>query len=43
MTAPEPGDAAPDVALLDQDGKDVALSAYWTEQPALVVFLRHWG
>jgi hypothetical protein len=43
MTAPGVGDPAPDSVLWDPDGEEVALSSFWRERPALVVFLRHWG
>ena len=29
--------------LPDVDGKFVRLGQFWAEQPAIVVFLRHWG
>ena len=43
MSAPEVGDVAPDGRLLDPEGRDVRLSATWTDQPAVVVFLRYFG
>ena len=40
---PQVGDPAPDFRLLDSDGREVALSEFWRERPALVVFWRHFG
>lgn len=37
------GDAAPDLELLEPAGERVALSSFWREQPALIVFWRHFG
>jgi len=37
------GDAAPDFDLLDHEGHERPLSAYWNGQPALVLFWRHYG
>ena len=37
MSGLKVGDAAPDISLPDQDGKQVQLSTYWAEGP-LVVF-----
>lgn len=40
---PQVGDPAPDLELLDQDGQSVSLSSFWGDQPALVIFWRHFG
>jgi peroxiredoxin len=37
------GDAAPDVTLRDENGEAAALSVYWQRQPAVLVFVRHFG
>ena len=37
------GDPAPDLDLLGPDEADVQLSDYWSRQPTVVVFLRHFG
>jgi peroxiredoxin len=37
------GDAAPDVPVVNADGDTLALSAVWTDQPSVLVFLRHFG
>lgn len=34
---------APDVQLLDADGRAVRLAALWARQPILLAFLRHFG
>ena len=31
------------VTLTDCDGRDVRLGSLWDKQPAVVVFLRHYG
>ncbi len=38
-----PGVAAPDLSLADDQGTVVALSDYWFESPALIMFWRHFG
>lgn len=38
---PQTGDPAPDVELLDTEGRAVSLSTAWGKRPAVVVFLRH--
>jgi len=43
VSGPEVGDIAPDAVLMDTDGRHVHLSASWTDQPAVVVFLRYFG
>jgi peroxiredoxin len=37
------GAIAPDVALSDQDGVVRSLSHYWSDQPLLLMFWRHFG
>ena len=43
MPSPEVGDPAPDVSVVDARGEGIALSTFWTERPAVAVFLRHYG
>ncbi|HEY6351846.1 MAG TPA: hypothetical protein VI636_20815 [Candidatus Angelobacter sp.] len=31
------------IVLPDVDGKKVSLGSLWADQPAVLVFLRHWG
>ena len=31
------------ITLPDVDGKLIQLGSLWADQPAVVVFLRHWG
>jgi len=40
---PDIGDAAPDFAYEDRDGKSRQLSELWADGPALIVWLRHFG
>jgi peroxiredoxin len=40
---PQSGDVAPDARLLDHTGAQVALSSFWQDRPALVLFWRHFG
>lgn len=40
---PQPGDAAPDLELLDTLNVRRRLSEFWADGPALLVFLRHFG
>lgn len=40
---PQPGDAAPDLALVDLAGRPRRLSELWLTQPVLLLFLRHFG
>ena len=35
--------AAPDLALLDMDGREVWLSGLWAEKPLVLAFTRHFG
>lgn len=37
------GDTAPDVAVLDVHGQNVALSEMWRRGPVVLTFLRHFG
>ena len=37
------GTPAPDLHLVDHTGRDRTLSEFWTEQPALLMFWRHFG
>ncbi len=38
-----PGDLAPDVSVIDMDGRSVQLSEAWRDGPVLLTFLRHFG
>ncbi len=38
-----PGDAAPDVTLLNADGDEVDLKDLWANGPTLLTLLRHFG
>jgi peroxiredoxin len=40
---PQPGDLAPDLELLDTDGRPVRMSTLWSDGPAVLLFWRHWG
>lgn len=40
---PQMGDPAPDFELQDSSGKQVHLRDYWSSQPALLMFWRHYG
>ena len=42
---PDPGDAAPDVALQDTEGEVGQLSVLWERAPRglVLIFLRHFG
>lgn len=35
--------ALSDIALPDTGGREIRLGSLWAEQPAVVVFLRHYG
>lgn len=37
------GDRAPEVGVLETDGREVPLSTYWRDAPAILGFLRHFG
>ena len=41
--APETASELADVVLPDQDGNEVRLGDLWQDQPALLVWLRHYG
>jgi peroxiredoxin len=43
MAGPEVGDPAPDAILIDLERREVRLSSFWAETPAIVVFLRYFG
>ena len=32
-----------DISLPDADGKQLRLGSLWADQPAVIVFLRHYG
>ena len=32
-----------DIALPDTEGREVRLGSLWTDSPAVLVFLRHYG
>lgn len=40
---PQVGDPAPEFELPDQNGETVKLSDFWSDQPALLKFWRHFG
>ena len=40
---PKRADALAEIVLLDQDGNDVRLGDLWSERPAALVWLRHYG
>jgi hypothetical protein len=31
------------IALPDADGREIRLGSFWLRQPAVIVFLRHYG
>jgi peroxiredoxin len=37
------GNPAPDVELTFPDGQPVKLSSFWSRQPVVIVFARHFG
>jgi len=39
----QPGDLAPNLALLDIDGRETELAGLWPAGPMLLTFLRHFG
>jgi hypothetical protein len=41
--APSRADELADIVLPDQDGHDVRLGDLWSERPAALVWLRHYG
>ncbi len=40
---PKRADALADITLPDQDGHEVRLGDLWSERPAALVWLRHYG
>ena len=40
---PSTADGLADIVLPDQDGHDVRLGELWSERPAALVWLRHYG
>ncbi len=42
-SGPKVGDTAPDLTLQDSSGAEVALSSFWADKPAVVLFWRHLG
>lgn len=40
---PDRADALAGIVLADHDGRDVTLGDLWREQPAALVWLRHYG
>ncbi len=40
---PARADALAEITLPDQDGNEVQLGELWREQPAVLVWLRHYG
>jgi hypothetical protein len=42
-TTVEVGDHAPEVTVLDGEGREVRLSSFWRDRPAVLAFLRHFG
>lgn len=37
------GDSAPDLDVLDVNGRKIPLSSFWADRPAVLVLLRHFG
>ncbi|MGH2693024.1 MAG: hypothetical protein ACRDHM_11065 [Actinomycetota bacterium] len=42
-TVPQVGEPAPDPEVQDVTGKQVRLSTFWHQRPAVLAFLRHFG
>jgi hypothetical protein len=40
---PQVGHHAPDPMVLDATGQEHRLSSWWSERPAILAFLRHFG
>jgi hypothetical protein len=40
---PKRADALAGIVLLDEDGDEVRLGEIWSERPAVLVWLRHYG
>jgi peroxiredoxin len=43
MPKPRVGDRAPDVTVVNRNGRKVSLAARWRRRPLVAVFLRHFG
>lgn len=43
MATIDVGERAPDVTVLDANDREVELSSYWRDRPAILAFLRHFG
>ena len=43
MPKAEVGERALDVRVIDARGREVILSTFWQDRPAVAVFLRHYG
>jgi len=41
--APARADALAEIVLLDHEGSEVTLGDLWSERPAALVWLRHYG
>ncbi|HEX2909588.1 MAG TPA: hypothetical protein VH186_02180 [Chloroflexia bacterium] len=39
----KPGEAAPDIVVLDEKGHSITLSSLWKEGPLLLAAIRHFG
>ena len=37
------GDLAPNIQVIDADGKAIELSSLWSDKPVVLSFLRHFG
>jgi peroxiredoxin len=37
------GDTAPEVRLVDHDGKTIAMTSLWKSRPRVLLFVRHFG
>jgi hypothetical protein len=37
------GEAAPDLDVLNTDGREILLSSFWADRPAVAALLRHFG
>jgi hypothetical protein len=42
-TPPERADALAEIVLADHEGNDVRLGDLWSDGPAVLVWLRHYG
>jgi hypothetical protein len=43
VNPPPTGEALADLVLPDSEGQDVRLADLWSERPAVLVWLRHYG